>query len=103
MNKAKELICDLNGDMYRNTRYIHKDNILKCNVEGFKFDAKFRIKRVGWQNSGVYFELEDKDNKIMYMSDCEFIKYIEKNDLCLEGTFEFLKQGTIQSLGICEN
>lgn len=98
MNKAKKVL--FNGkDMVRKTdshRYgndYHEEN-------NFIFTDELRITRLGWQNSGCYIELESPSGNKLYMSHQEFNKLLESKDVKVTGTFEFLKQGTVQSIGL---
>lgn len=95
MNKAKKVKVDENGNMIRNCKYKSGTEI-----EPYIYDGKLTIKGVGWQNSGVYFILDGEDGKKYYMSDVEFKNYIKKKELIIDGQFEFLKQGVIQSIGL---
>jgi hypothetical protein len=95
MNKAKKVKVNENGDMIRNCKYESGTEI-----ETYIYDGKLTIKSVGWQNSGVYFILNGEDDKQYYMSNVEFKNYIKKKELIIDGQFEFLKQGVIQSIGL---
>lgn len=95
MNKAKKVKVNENGNMIRNCKYESGTEI-----EPYIYDGKLTIKGVGWQNSGVYFILDGEDDKQYYMSDIEFKNYIKKKELVIDGKFEFLKQGVIQSIGL---
>lgn len=98
MNKAKKVL--FNGkDMVRKTdspRYgeeYHEE-------DSFIFVDELKIKRLGWQNSGCYIELEIPNGNKLYMSHQEFNKLLENKEVKIMGTFEFLKQGTVQSIGL---
>ena len=64
------------------------------------FHAKLKISKVGWLNNGFYFVLEDVNGKTYCMSDVLFREYIEKNDVFVEGDWNFYQQGTAFSIGL---
>lgn len=84
--------------MVRNTNYINKNDYKE--VDPYTFQDELKLVRVGWQNSGAYFEFEGSEGDKYYMSQPEFEYYLQTNDIKLYGHFEFLKQGTIQSIGL---
>lgn len=97
MNKAKKYYIDNDGNMISYTsRHGHEKTEMPTNV----FHAKLRIKEVGWLNSGFYFVLEDGNGKTYTMNDSLFRKYIEKNDVFIEGDWNFYQQGTAFSIGL---
>lgn len=97
MNKAKKYYVDNDGNMIGYTRYHRQE---KIEMQPEMFHAKLQIKRVGWLNSGFYFELEDENGKTYCMNDVLFRKYIEKNDVFIEGDWQFYQQGTAFSIGL---
>lgn len=98
MNKAKKVL--FNGkDMVRKTDSVIYGNEYSWK-NAFSFTDELKITRLGWQNSGCYIELENLEGNKLYMSHQEFNKLLENKDVKISGTFEFLKQGTIQSLGL---
>lgn len=97
MNKAKKYYIDNNGNMIGYTRYYR---LKKTEMPVEMFHAKLKIKRIGYLNNGFYFELEDENGKIYSMNDVLFCKYIEKNDVFIEGNWKFYQQGTAFSIGL---
>jgi len=97
MNLTKKYYVDKNGDMIGYTRYRSSD---KIEMPAESFHAKLKIIRVGWLNSGFCLELQDENGKSYNMNDVMFREYIARNDLCLEGDWNFYQQGTSFSIGI---
>jgi len=97
MNKAKILTVDINGNMVRNTQR-HSGRVYN-EIEPCDFTDELRLVKVGWQNSGVYYEFKGSECNTYYMSQQEFDRYLEMNEVKIYGNFEFLKQGAIQSIG----
>ena len=97
MNKAKKYYVDKDDNMIGYTRYCRVDKIEK---PAEMFHARLQIKKVGWLNSGFYFILEDENGKEYYMNDVLFRKYLEKNDMFIEGDWQFYQQGTAFSIGL---
>ena len=97
MNKAKKYYIDNNGNMVGYTRYYRFE---KTEMPAKIFHAKLQIKKVGWLNSGFYFVLEDENGKTYCMNDVLFREYIEKNDVFVEGDWQFYQQGTAFSIGL---
>ena len=87
MNKAKKYYVDKDNNMIGYTRYHNKNERTELPAE--VFHAKLKIVRIGWLNSGVYFVLEDENGKRYNMNDTLFREYIEKNDVYLEGEWNF--------------
>ena len=99
MNKAKVTI--FNGkDMVRKTNYADMKVCREENTENYNFQDELKIVRACWQNSGCYFELEGSEGNKLYMSHSQFNELLETKDIKVTGSFEFLKQGTIQSIGL---
>lgn len=97
MNKAKKYYVDKDGNM---VGYTNRYRFEKTEMPAEVFHAKLQIKRVGWLNNGFYFELEDENGKTYCMNDVLFRKYIEKNDVFIEGDWQFYQQGTAFSIGL---
>ncbi len=86
MNKANRVFIDKDGNMCRQkVGYGCKE------VEPFTIKGKFKLANIGWQNSGVYFVFKAEDEKIYFMSQTEFEKYIERHEIVIDGEFEFLQ------------
>ena len=64
------------------------------------FHAKLKIVRIGWLNSGFFLELQDENGKTYNMNDVMFRKYLDRNDMYLEGDWNFYQQGTAFSIGL---
>ena len=98
MNKARTVIFDKNGNMVRKTNYCSAESRVEKPNE--TLNSELQLVRVGWQNSGAYFELRDADGHEYYMSHGEFQKYLDQHKVILQDDFTYYKQGTIQSIGI---
>lgn len=96
MNKAKKYYVDENGNMVGYTRYCR--NKTEMPVE--TFHARLKVVGIGWLNCGCYFILQDENGKTYSMNDIMLREYIENNDLCLEGDWNFYQQGTSFSIGL---
>lgn len=97
MNKAKKYYVDTNENMIGYPRYCITEKIEK---PAKIFHAKLKIIRIGWLNNGFYFEFEDETGKTFCMNDVMFNDYIEKNDIYIEGDWNFYQQGTAFSIGL---
>lgn len=97
MNKAKKYYIDNDGNMIGYTRYNRRD---KTEMPAEMFHARLKIKRIGWLNTGCYFELEDENGKMYSMNDLMLKRYLEHNDVFLEGDWNFYQQGTAFSIGL---
>lgn len=97
MNLAKKYYVDDNGNMIRSTNCCYGNKTEK-NPE--QFYSKLKLVNIGWLNNGVYFVLTDENQKIYYMTDTMFKKYINSNDIVLEGDWNFYQQGTVYSIGL---
>lgn len=97
MNKAKKYYINKDGNMIGYTRY---HTLEKIEISAEPFHAKLKIVHIGWLNSGCYFELQDENGKTYSMNDIMLKKYIEKNDVYLEGDWQFYQQGTAFSIGL---
>ena len=97
MNRAKKYYVDTNENMIGYTRHHRLDKIEK---PAEMFHAKLKITKVGWLNNGFYFLLEDENGKTYSMNDVLFREYIEKNDILIEGDWNFYQQGTAFSIGL---
>lgn len=98
MNKAKKYYVDNDGNMIGYARFRYLDSKIEMSAE--PFHARLKIVKIGWLNSGCYFELQDKNGKTYNMNDVMLRKYIEKNDVYLEGDWQFYQQGTSYSIGL---
>lgn len=99
MNKAKVTI--FNGkDMVRKTNYADMKVCREMDTQDFIFKDELRLIRIGWQNCGCYLELEGSKGNKLYMSHSQFNDLLESKDVKIYGEFEFLKQGTVQSIGL---
>jgi hypothetical protein len=96
MKLTKKYYVDTEGNMIGYPRYRHE----KIEKTAEPFHAKLKIVRVGWLNSGCYFELQDKNGNIYSMNDIMFKKYIAQNDVYIEGDWNFYQQGTAFSIGL---
>lgn len=94
MNKAKKVYIDKDGNMCR-----QKERHECKEVEPFTIKGKLKLVHIALQNFGVYFIFKAEDEKIYYMSQTEFEKYIKRHEVVIEGEFEFLQQGRIYSIG----
>lgn len=99
MNKAKKTIFH-GQDMVRKTNHADMKTCKEWDTQDFTFKDDLRLIRIGWQNSGCYLELEGSKGNKLYMSHSQFNKLLELKDIEISGSFEFLKQGTIQSIGL---
>ena len=97
MKLVKKYYVDKNGNMIG---YTNRYRLEKTEMPAEMFHAKLQIKQVGWLNSGFYFILEDEHGKEYYMNDVLFRKYIEKNDMFIEGDWQFYQQGIAFSIGL---
>ena len=99
MRKTNKYYVNEKGNMigYTNNHLKYKS---KTEVPAEQFHAKLKIVRVGWLNSGFYFVLEDENGKTYCMNDVLFREYIEKNDVFVEGDWQFYQQGTAFSIGL---
>lgn len=97
MNTAKKYYVDKDGNMIGYTRYRHDD---KTEMPAEQFHAKLKIKRIGWLNSGFCLELQDENGKTYNMNDIMFREYLVRNDMYLEGDWNFYQQGTSFSIGL---
>lgn len=97
MNKAKKYYVDNNGNMIGYTRYYSRE---RAEMPAETFHAKLQLKRIGWLNSGCCFELEDESGKTYSMNDLMLKRYLEHNDIFLEGDWNFYQQGTAFSIGL---
>ena len=96
MNKAKRYFVNTKGDMLG---YPHW-GVETIEQPAHTFHAKLRIARVGWLNKGFYFELEDEHGVTYCMNDIMFRKYLEHNEMFLEGDWNFYQQGSAFSIGL---
>lgn len=96
MNKAKKYYVDENGNMVGYTRYCR--NKTEMPVE--PFHAKLKIVGINWLNTGCCFKLQDENGKTYNMNDIMFREYFEKNDMYLEGDWNFYQQGMAFSIGL---
>lgn len=96
MNLTNRYYVDENGDMIGYTRYRNSD---KIETPAELFHAKLKIIRIGWLHSGFCLELQDEDGKTYNMNDVMFREYVAKNDVYLEGDWNFYQQGTSFSIG----
>ena len=87
---------DKSGKMLRYPKYCND----KVEVEARPFSTKLRIIRIGWLNTGCYFDLEDENGKVYSMNDVMFSNYITNKNLYIEGDFDFYKQGIAYSIGL---
>ena len=94
MNKAKKIYVGLDGNMLR------EQNSNVEAIEPAPIHGPLTIADMGWTNSGVYFILYDRGGKRYFMSDTQMRKYIMQRNIMLDGTFEYLQQGRIQSIGL---
>lgn len=64
------------------------------------FIVKENLKLLGscYEDNGTYFVLKDDNNRIYYMSQSDFNKYVEKHDIMLNSEFEFVRDGKTQSI-----
>lgn len=97
MNKAKNVIFNSDG-MVRQTRNADMNTCYE--EDSYVFQDELKLIKACWQNSGCYFELEGSEGNKLYMSHSQFNELLEKKDIKVYGKFEFLKQGTIQSIGL---
>lgn len=97
MNKAKKYYVNNDGNMIGYTRHYRFE---KFEMPAEKFHARLQIKKVGWLNNGFYFVLEDENGKTYCMNDVLFREYLEKNDIFIEGDWQFYQQGTAFSIGL---
>ena len=97
MRKAKRYYADDDGNMIGYTRH-YRGN--KTEIPAETFHSKLKITRVGWLNSGFFIELQDENGKIYSMNDIMFRKYLEQNEMYIEGDFNFYQQGTSFSIGL---
>ena len=97
MNIAKKYYVDKNGDMVGYTRYRSAD---KIEMPAETFHAKLKVVRIEWLNSGFCLELQDENGKTYNMNDVMFREYIARNDVHLEGDWNFYQQGTSFSIGL---
>ena len=97
MNKAKKYYIDNDGNMIGYTRYYNRE---RMEMPAEMFHARLKIKRIGWLNIGCYFELEDENGKTYSMNDLMLKRYLEHNDIFLEGDWNFYQQGTAFSIGL---
>lgn len=105
MNKAKEVYYDKNGVMAKSVRYKNKNDFTKVNIEPNTVVHKSSLKliSVSWTNSGVTFWFKDEDGKIYPMTDSVLMKYVKDHPIDFgERDIEFLKQGTVYSIGFVD-
>lgn len=64
------------------------------------FIVRKNLKLLGscYEDNGTYFVLKDDNNRIYYMSQSDFNRYIEKHDIVLDSEFEFVTDGITQSI-----
>ena len=97
MNKTKKYRVDKNGNM---VGYYRHRSINDVEVQAEPFHAKLKVIGIGWLNSGCYFVLQDENGKTYNMNDTMLREYIGKNDVYLEGDWQFYQQGTSYSIGL---
>lgn len=97
MKITDKYYVDRHGDMIGYTRYYNSE---KIEVPAEPFHSKLKIVKVGWLNSGFCLEVQDENGKTYNMNDTMFRKYLEQNDMYLEGDWNFYKQGTSFSIGL---
>lgn len=100
MNKAKKVYVysdgKINGSMVRDfSRY--KKSLQT--IDPYIYRGKLRLHDICSLNNGSYFVFNGEDGKQYYMTDNEFNKYLRYNNVFIDGNFEFLQQGSIQSIG----
>lgn len=98
MNKAKKYYVNKDGNMIGYARFHYLND--KIEMSAKPFHARLKIVRIGWLNSGCYFVLQDENGKTYNMNDTMFREYIEKNDVYLEGDWQFYQQGASYSIGL---
>lgn len=99
MRKTNKYYVNEKGNMIGYTNK-HLQYRSKTEVPAEQFHAKLKIVRVGWLNSGFYLELQDENGKTYSMNDIMLRKYIETNNVILEGDWNFYQQGTAFSIGV---
>lgn len=97
MKKTNEYWVDKDGDMLSCTRYFSPE---KTKMKAEPFRARLKMIRIIWMNAGCRFELQDENGKTYSMNDVMLAEYIKKNDLYLDGDWNFYKQGTAFSIGL---
>lgn len=97
MRRAKKYYVDEKKNMIGYTR---NHRFEKTEKPAEMFHARLKISKVGWLNNGFYFVLEDENGKTYCMNDVLFREYIEKNDVFVEGDWNFYQQGTAFSIGL---
>lgn len=94
MRLTNKYHIDEEGNMIGYTRY--RKGI---QVAAEPFHGKLKIVHIGLLNTGCYFELQDEQGKTYSMNDIMFEKYIDNNDVYIEGNWKFYQQGTAFSIG----
>ena len=96
MKLTDKYYVDKDGDMVGYPKYCEDSS----EVQAKPFHSKLRIVRIGWLNNGFYLDLEDENGKMYSMNDTMFRDYLDKNDMYIEGDWNFYKQGVSFSIGL---
>lgn len=79
-------------------RVINKNDKDVKQVDPFIIRKNLKILGSFIEDDGLYFVLRDDNNKIYYMSQDDFNRYVEKHDIILDSEFEFVRKDNTQSI-----
>lgn len=79
-------------------RVINKNDKTAKQVDPFIVKENLKLLGSCYEDNGTYFVLKDDNNRIYYMSQSDFNKYVEKHDIMLNSEFEFVRDGKTQSI-----
>lgn len=79
-------------------RVINENDKAVKQVDPFIVRQNLKLLGSCYEDNGTYFVLKDDNNRIYYMSQDDFNKYVEKHDIMLDSEFEFMRDGKTQSI-----
>ncbi len=79
-------------------RVINENDKAVKQVDHFIVRQNLKLLGSCYEDNGTYFVLKDDNNRIYYMSQDDFNKYVEKHDIVLNSEFEFMRDGKTQSI-----
>ena len=77
---------------------IYRDDKNTMNVDAFVIKENLKITGSYIDDDGIFFTLRDSKNRVYYMLQNDFNKYIEKHNIILDSEFEFVTDGKTQSI-----
>lgn len=79
-------------------RVINENDKSVKQVDPFIIRKNLRLLGSYYEDNGTYFVLKDDNNRIYYMSQNDFNKYVENHNIVLDSEFKFVTDGNTQSI-----